>query len=132
MSRNRSNCFLASLSSNETNFLTFFILLLTYFTIFTEQKRVHCNKQCTLFLLYQFLIQEILSDEQQLTILWQSPKLIGYEKFEFVYLITDFLHLWSYRVMISYCLLALALRAFNSLSLITLVLANISMLSLSR
>ena len=49
MSRNRSNCFLASLSSNETNFLTFFILLLTYFTIFTEQKRVHCNKQCTLF-----------------------------------------------------------------------------------
>ena len=42
-------CFLASLSSNETNFLTFFILLLTYFTIFTEQKRVHCNKQCTLF-----------------------------------------------------------------------------------
>ena len=61
------------------------------------------------FLLYQFLIQKILSDEQQLTILWQCPKFIGYEKLELVYLITDFLHLWSYRVVICYCLLALTL-----------------------
>ena len=61
------------------------------------------------FLLYQILIQEILSDKQQLTILWQCPKFIGYEKLELVYLITDFLHLWSYRVVICYCLLALAL-----------------------
>ena len=61
------------------------------------------------FLLYQFLIQKILSDEQQFTILWQCPKFIGYEKLELVYLITDFLHLWSYRVVICYCLLALTL-----------------------
>ena len=61
------------------------------------------------FLLSQFRIQEILSDEQKLTILWQGPKFIGYEKLELVYLITDFLHLWSYRVMISYGLLSLAL-----------------------
>ena len=61
------------------------------------------------FLLYQFLIQEILSDEQQLTILWQCPKFIGYEKLELVYLITDFLHLRSYRIMIGYSLLTLTL-----------------------
>ena len=61
------------------------------------------------FLLSQFLILEILSDEQQLTILWQCPKFIGYEKLELVYLITDFLHLWSHRVMICYCLLSLSI-----------------------
>ena len=68
------------------------------------------------FLLYQFLIQEILSDEQQFTILWQCPKFIGYEKLEFVYLITDFLHLWSYRVVICYCLLALTLYLIGYLA----------------
>ena len=40
----------------------------------------------------------------------------GYEKLKFVYLITDFLHLWSYRVMISYCLLALVLNLVGYLT----------------
>ena len=55
------------------------------FSAHDKQKKSALLTAMHSFLLYQFLIQEILSDKQQLTILWQSPKLIGYEKFELVY-----------------------------------------------
>ena len=48
----------------------------------------------------QECLNTFLANEEQLTILRKRPKLVSHDKLKLIYLIADFLHLWSNRVVI--------------------------------